>query len=257
MLSHIYAQFSLFLLAGGTRNARLMLISRRELSLLMKIKTRSWLLSGSFALLTGHGIRGSKERFLGLDLSAYSEDFDTDCDVTLRPHSLQVHMIVRDSSCAACKIIITQHKDCYLNVLYYVAIVILVILKYCQKMAASLLKPPDELNICASSKAAEWECFKQRFDVFAMTTNLTSQGDEAQAATLVYFIGSAVNKVSQKFTFNDEGDRKTLGKLKEKFEAYCVPKKNATMERHTLLTRHQHANKPFDEIITDLRTKAR
>ena len=124
-------------------------------------------------------------------------------------------------------------------------------------MASFGFKPPEELDVYASNKAAEWERFKQRFDVYATATSLVDKDDEVQAATFLHLIGSAAHEVSNTFEFDDEEDRKKLKKLQEKFEAYCVPKKNITMERHSLLTRRQRPGESFDEFITDLRSKAR
>ena len=123
-------------------------------------------------------------------------------------------------------------------------------------LPSDLSSPKD---IFASNKAAEWERFKKRFDVHATATGLVDKDDAVQAATFLHLVGSAAHEVSYTFTFDAEEDRKKLEKLKEKFEAYCVPKKNITMERHALLTRRQRAGEPlnFDEFITDLRSKAR
>ena len=124
-------------------------------------------------------------------------------------------------------------------------------------MASVGFKQPEELDIFASNKAAEWERFKKRFDVYATATGLVNKNDAMQAATFLHLVGSAAHEVSVTFMFDAEEDRKKLEKLKEKFEAYCVPKKNITMERHALLTRRQRAGEPFDDFITDLRSKAR
>ena len=86
---------------------------------------------------------------------------------------------------------------------------------------------------------------KKRFDVYATATGLADKDDAVQASTFLHLVGSAAHEVSYTFTFNAEGDRKKLEKLKEKFEAYRVPKKNITMERHALLTRRQRAGEPL------------
>ena len=85
-------------------------------------------------------------------------------------------------------------------------------------MATSVFKPPDELNINASNKAAEWERFKQRFDVYATATGLAEKAAPVQAATFLHLIGTKAHEVSTTFAFDDPGDRKDLSKLQEKFE---------------------------------------
>lgn len=83
-----------------------------------------------------------------------------------------------------------------------------------------------------------------------------SKGDNAEAATFLHLIGSAAYEVSQAFTFH-EGVRKKLKELKENSKLLLAKEKHTTMERYTLLMPHQHADKLFDEFITDLRMKAR
>ena len=123
-------------------------------------------------------------------------------------------------------------------------------------MASVGFKPPEELDIFTSNKAAEWERFKSRFDVYATATGLVDKDDAVQAETFLHLVGSAAHEVSYTFTFDAEEHRKKFQKLKKKFEAYCVPKKNITMERHALLRCRQRAGEPFNDFIMDLRSKA-
>ena len=47
-----------------------------------------------------------------------------------------------------------------------------------------------------------------------------------------------------------------LDKILEKFENYCIPKKNVTMERHKLNTRTQGSSELIDQFVTDLKNIA-
>ena len=42
-----------------------------------------------------------------------------------------------------------------------------------------------------------------------------------------------------------------------KFEAYCNPRKNVTLERHLFNTRNQQPGETIDQYVTDLKTKAK
>ena len=108
-------------------------------------------------------------------------------------------------------------------------------------------KQPEELNIRAEDKPTEWQKFKQRFDVFATATGLDSKSDEVQAATFLHIIGADAHEVSNTFQFDSE-EEKDMATLKAKFEEYCLPKKNITLERHRLLTRKQGDGEPFRQV---------
>ena len=42
----------------------------------------------------------------------------------------------------------------------------------------------------------------------------------------------------------------------EKFERYCNPRKNLTLERHSFFSRNQLDRETIDAYVTDLRSKA-
>ena len=42
-----------------------------------------------------------------------------------------------------------------------------------------------------------------------------------------------------------------------KFEYYCIPRKNVTIERHIFFARDQNTGEPFDAFVTDLKLKAK
>ena len=58
------------------------------------------------------------------------------------------------------------------------------------------------------------------------------------------------------FSWEDAGDKSKVAKILEKFEAYCVPRRNITWERHVFNTRNQHDGEAIDQYVTDLKTKA-
>lgn len=118
-------------------------------------------------------------------------------------------------------------------------------------------KPPEELRIHASNKAAEWQRFKQRYEVYAKASGLSTKDADVQAATFLHLVGSDAHEVYNTFEFASDSDRADPTKLKEKFAAYCTPKKNITLERHALFTRRQRAGESLDDFVTDLRLQAR
>ena len=76
-----------------------------------------------------------------------------------------------------------------------------------------------------------------------------------QCKTLLYVIGKEGREIFNTFTFA-EAEKDKLDKLLEKFENYCIPKKNVTMERHKFNTRTQGSTELIDQFVTDLKNIA-
>lgn len=55
-----------------------------------------------------------------------------------------------------------------------------------------------------------------------------TKSDEVKAATFLHVAGPEALDVFNTFSFDSAGDEKKLSKLMEKFEAYCIPRKNIT-----------------------------
>jgi hypothetical protein len=68
--------------------------------------------------------------------------------------------------------------------------------------------------------------------------NLT-RSDEVKSATFLHIAGQDALEVFKTFTWDTDGDDKKLAKVIEKFETYCMPRKNVTWERHIFNTRDQ------------------
>ena len=48
-----------------------------------------------------------------------------------------------------------------------------------------------------------------------------------------------------------------MSKILEKFEAYCITRKNVTWQRHLFNTCNQYSGNSFDQYLTNLKTKAK
>ena len=69
--------------------------------------------------------------------------------------------------------------------------------------------------------------------------------------------GPEALEIFNTLSFDNAGDDKKLDKLVEKFEAYCIPRKNVTWERHVFNTRNQQPGESIDQYVTDLQNKAK
>ncbi len=102
-----------------------------------------------------------------------------------------------------------------------------------------------------------WRRWKQRFEVYMVASGKDAKSDEVKAATFLHLAGPDALEVFNTFSFDTAGDEKKLGKLIEKFEAYCIPRSNVTWERHVFNIRSQQLGETVDQYVTDLRNKAK
>ena len=116
--------------------------------------------------------------------------------------------------------------------------------------------PPEPLNLEESNLADAWGRWRQHFKVFSLASGISEKDEKVQAATLLHVAGPEALEVYNTFTWEDEGDKKKVNKILEKFEAYCIPRKNITWQRHLFNTHNQRGDKSFDQYLTDLKTKA-
>ena len=118
------------------------------------------------------------------------------------------------------------------------------------------LNPPEALNLDGTNLAESWRQWKQRFELFSLTSGLSSKDAKIQAATLLHVIGPAALEIYNTFTWADEGDKQKVEVILAKYEAYCIPRTNVTWERHMFNTHNQHSDETIDQYVTDLRKKA-
>ena len=101
------------------------------------------------------------------------------------------------------------------------------------------LTPPDPLDLDGRNVSDAWRKWK-RFELFSLASRLSTKDEGIQAATLLHVVGSDALKVYNTFSWDDAGDKNKVTKILEKFEAYCVPRRNITWERHVFNTHNQH-----------------
>ncbi|XP_055872154.1 uncharacterized protein LOC129923716 [Biomphalaria glabrata] len=83
--------------------------------------------------------------------------------------------------------------------------------------------------------------------------------------TLLHVIGQEAVQVYNTFQWTDNECNEceisksfhTLHCILNKFEKYCLPRKNVTIERHVFFQRSQHEGESFDNFVTDIKLKAK
>ena len=105
--------------------------------------------------------------------------------------------------------------------------------------------------------AENWRRGKQRFQLFMTATEASKKLGKIQSSMLLHLIAEDALEVFNTFEFpSDEYKEKTFEILK-KFDEYCNPKRNLTVERHIFNSRMQQPGESFDQYVTDLRLKVK
>ena len=124
------------------------------------------------------------------------------------------------------------------------------------------LHPPQPLELHGNI-AANWKRFKQSFQIYKIASGLDTKSKEVQSMTLLHVIGQEAVEVYNTFQWTGQEcddcdtDIHSVKCLLLKFENYCLPRKNVTVERHVFFSRKQGEGESFDNFITDLKLKAK
>lgn len=83
------------------------------------------------------------------------------------------------------------------------------------------------------------------------------KSEKMQASVFLHVVVDEALEVYNNFTFATAGDKMKLDKIMEKFEAYCIPKRNVTFERHRFFTCVQKTGEIIDHYVTELRNRSK
>ena len=117
------------------------------------------------------------------------------------------------------------------------------------------LHQPAEMDFSTSGNIAErWKSWKQTVQLY-LDVAMSEKTEKEKCKAFLYVIGKEGREIFNTFVFAEQKDK--LEPLLEKFESYCIPKKNVTMERHKFNTRTQGSTELIDQFVTDLKNIAR
>ncbi|KAG7504108.1 hypothetical protein JOB18_000611 [Solea senegalensis] len=101
------------------------------------------------------------------------------------------------------------------------------------------LRPPEGLKLVGNVDS-NWRSFKQQFELYLSATGMDNKSGPRKIAILLTVAGPQAMEVFNTFEFERADDKEDYGKVIEKFEAYCSPKKNIVYERTGLPSLHIH-----------------
>ena len=120
------------------------------------------------------------------------------------------------------------------------------------------LKPQGELDFSTSGPttiAEKWHQWKQTMQLFIELT-MTKSSEKEKCSAFLYVIGQAGRDIYNTMTLTEKETGK-IDVLFTKFEAYCKPKQNVTIERYHFNTRAQGRGETIDQYVTELRLIAK
>ena len=114
-----------------------------------------------------------------------------------------------------------------------------------------LLPRPTEMDFHASNLADAWKKWKQTMQLY-LNVVMTQKTEEEKYSVFLFMIGEKGREIFDTWTWEKkldennqptDGDDITIKLLMEKFESYCLPKKNLVIERRKFFTRNNNQMK--------------
>ena len=124
-----------------------------------------------------------------------------------------------------------------------------------------LLPRPTEMEFDASNLADTWKKWRQTMQLY-LNAVMVGRTEEEKYSVFLFVIGDKGREIFNTWTWEKKRDADniptdvddiTVKLLMEKFEAYCLPKKNLVIERRKFFTRNQRPDESIDAFITELK----
>ena len=116
------------------------------------------------------------------------------------------------------------------------------------------LRPPQPLNVTNTNIAENWRLFRQKWQNYAIITNLNNQPRQYQVALFLHTVGDEALKVYNGFKFDTADKARTVNEIVQKFETFAIGEINETYERYIFNRRNQHEGESFESFLTAVRS---
>ncbi|CAB4044318.1 Transposon Ty3-I Gag-Pol [Paramuricea clavata] len=120
---------------------------------------------------------------------------------------------------------------------------------------AEQIPAPKPLKLDGNA-AENWRRWKKAFELYMTATEKDKKSQKIQCATFLTLADEAAITVYETLTFEDT-EKDKIEPLVAKFEAYCLPKKNVTHERHVFNLRKQKPDESVEQFVTELKRLAK
>ena len=116
------------------------------------------------------------------------------------------------------------------------------------------LKPPGEMNFSttgAKDVANTWRQWKQTMELYLQIC-MDRKSEKEKCKVFLYVIGETGRDIYNAMTLQD-GERDKIDTLFTKFEEYCKPRRNVTIECYRFNSRAQGKLETVDQYVTELK----
>ena len=129
----------------------------------------------------------------------------------------------------------------------------------------TLLPPPPPLQL-TGNVSENWRKFRQKFEIYLQATGTVEKDDKRKTSVLLHVIGEEAVEVYNTFTWDVmRGDPPALVQdqnmklniVLQKFEDYCLPRKNLVYEMHKFISYKLKPGESIDQFVTELKTRAK
>ena len=111
------------------------------------------------------------------------------------------------------------------------------------------LKAPEKLNFDAPDSHT-WKKWKEEFSLYADLA-MEDKDEKVKVKMFKYLIGGHGREVYETLSFMEEENDRTIKILIAKFDAYCNPLKNESVERYKFNSRSQQSGETIYNYVTD------
>ena len=112
---------------------------------------------------------------------------------------------------------------------------------------------PDTLSFESDNLSANWKRWKKDLNFYLAATEKDLKGDKVKSSILLHCIGQKGREIYNTFIFEPKEHSMIFTKIIEKFDEYCIPRKNITFLRHNFCTHRQVEGQSFGEFVISLR----
>ena len=115
------------------------------------------------------------------------------------------------------------------------------------------IRPPDP-PVFDNNIASSWKLFKQKWNDYAVLSDLEKKSNQFQVALLRRSIGDDGLKIYNGFKFATEENARTVEQILQKFDAYAIGEINETHERYVFNKRDQKEGESFENFLASIRS---
>ena len=118
------------------------------------------------------------------------------------------------------------------------------------------IRAPHVLNV-EGNVQENWKIFKQKWNNYAVITNLEAQTRQYKTALLLHTLGDEALRIYNGFQIATPEDDRRIVQIIEKFDDFAIGEINVTYERFIFNKRNQQDGETFESFLTAFRVLLR